>query len=141
MPSREEDYSQRRDEQHSAVRGSPLSQREFRARQDTPEQLYQEKSSMGDKNTEPSEVLWIGFPALLKVDEFILRKSFAPFGEIEKITAFPGRSYAFVRFRSVMSASRAKAALQGKLFGKPSCTYLFCKERQQLIKQWKEFKQ
>ncbi|KAL6135079.1 hypothetical protein ACLB2K_067307 [Fragaria x ananassa] len=94
VPSREEDYSQRRDEQHSAVRGSPLSQREFRARQDTPEQLYQEKSSMGDKNTEPSEVLWIGFPALLKVDEFILRKSFAPFGEIEKITAFPGRSYA-----------------------------------------------
>ncbi|KAM5580303.1 flowering time control protein FPA [Rosa sericea] len=123
VPSREEDYSQQR----SAVRGSPLLQREFRARQDTPEQFYQEKSSMGDKNTEPSEVLWIGFPALLKVDEFILRKSFAPFGEIEKITAFPGRSYAFVRFRSVMSASRAKAALQGKLFGNPRVHICFAR--------------
>ncbi|KAL6137083.1 hypothetical protein ACLB2K_062378 [Fragaria x ananassa] len=127
VPSREEDYSQRRDEQHSAVRGSPLSQREFRARQDTPEQLYQEKSSTSDKNSEPSEVLWIGFPALLKVDEFILRKSFAPFGEIEKITAFPGRSYAFVRFRSVMSSSRAKAALQGKLFGNPRVHICFAR--------------
>lgn len=122
MPSREEDYSQR-----SAVRGSPLSQREFRARQGSPEQFYQEKSSMGDKNTEPSEVLWIGFPALLKVDEFILRKAFASFGEIEKITAFPGRSYAFVRFRSVMSASRAKEALQGKLFGNPRVHICFAR--------------
>ncbi|XP_050380496.1 flowering time control protein FPA [Argentina anserina] len=124
VPLREEDYSQRRE---SAVRGSPLSQREFRPRQDTPEQFHQEKSSMGDKNTEPSEVLWIGFPALLKVDEFILRKSFAPFGEIEKITAFPGRSYAFVRFKSIMSASRAKAALQGKLFGNPRVHICFAR--------------
>ncbi|XP_008229757.1 PREDICTED: flowering time control protein FPA [Prunus mume] len=126
-PSRDEDYSQRRDEQRSALRGSPFLQRESRARQASPEQFYQEKSNMNDKNAEPSAVLWIGFPALLKVDELILKKAFSPFGEIEKITAFPGRSYAFVRFRSVMSACRAKDALQGKLFGNPRVHICFAK--------------
>ncbi|BBG99859.1 RNA recognition motif-containing protein [Prunus dulcis] len=126
-PSRDEDYSQRRDEQRSALRGSPFLQRESRACQASPEQFYQEKSNMNDKNAEPSAVLWIGFPALLKVDELILKKAFSPFGEIEKITAFPGRSYAFVRFRSVMSACRAKDALQGKLFGNPRVHICFAK--------------
>lgn len=82
---------------------------------------------MTDKNAEPSEVLWIGFPALLKVDEVILRKAFSPFGEIEKITVFPGRSYAFVQFRSVISACRAKETLQGKLFGNPRVHICFAK--------------
>ncbi|XP_048434258.1 flowering time control protein FPA [Pyrus x bretschneideri] len=126
-PSREEDYSQRRDEQRTAPRGSPFYQREFRPRQDSPEQFYQEKSNMSDKNAEPSAVLWIGFPALLRVDEMILRKAFSPFGEIEKITAFPGRTYAFVRFRSEVSACRAKEALQGKLFGNPRVHICFAK--------------
>lgn len=82
---------------------------------------------MSDKNVEPSLVLWIGFPALLKVDEIILRKAFSPFGEIEKITAFPGRSYAFVRFSSILSACRAKETLQGKLFGNPRVHICFAK--------------
>lgn len=82
---------------------------------------------MSDKNTEPSEVLWIGFPALLKVDEMILRKAFSPFGEIDKITTFPGRTYAFVRFRGVTSAWRAKETLQGKLFGNPRVHICFAK--------------
>lgn len=74
---------------------------------------------MNDKDDEPCEVLWIGFPASLRVDETILRKAFAPFGEIEKITSFPGRSYAFVRYRDANAACRAKETLQGKLFGNP----------------------
>lgn len=82
---------------------------------------------MSHKNAEPSAVLWIGFPASLKVDDLILRKAFSPFGEIEKISAFPGRSYAFVRFRSVTSASRAKDTLQGKLFGNPRVHICFAK--------------
>lgn len=82
---------------------------------------------MGDKNAEPSEVLWIGFPALLKVDEVILRRAFSPFGEIEKITAFPGRSYAFVRFKNIMAACRAKETLQGKLFGNPRVHICFAR--------------
>ncbi|KAL4598772.1 hypothetical protein ACB092_11G081400 [Castanea dentata] len=125
--SRDEDYSQRRDEQRSVSRGSPFSQREFRARQISPDPFYPDKSNLNDKNLEPSPVLWIGFPSLLKVDEMILGKAFSPFGEIEKITAFPGRSYAFVRFRSVMSACRAKETLQGKLFGNPRVHICFAK--------------
>ncbi|KAL1562842.1 hypothetical protein AAHA92_05372 [Salvia divinorum] len=85
------------------------------------------KSKMSDKNVEPSEVLWIGFPAQLKVDEFVLRKAFSPFGDIEKITAFPGRTYAFVRFRDVMAACNAKETLQGKLFGNPRVHICFAK--------------
>lgn len=126
-PSHDEDYSQRRDEQRSTLRGSPFSQREFRARHASPDPFYPDKSNMSDKNTEPSAVLWVGFPALLKVDEMILRKAFSPFGEVEKITAFPGRSYAFVRFRNVMSACKAKETLQGKLFGNPRVHICFAK--------------
>lgn len=121
-PSRDEDYSQHREEKYYGARGS-FSQ----GRHASPDQFYPEKSKMSDKNTEPSEVLWIGFPALLKVDEMILRKAFSPFGEIDKITTFPGRTYAFVRFRGVASAWRAKETLQGKLFGNPRVHICFAK--------------
>lgn len=102
-------------------------QREPRDRHISPDQFYPEKSSANHKNPEASAVLWIGFPASLKVDEVILRKAFSPFGEIEKITAFPGRTYAFVRFRSVSSACRAKDSLQGKLFENPRVHICFAK--------------
>ncbi|KAK3025517.1 hypothetical protein RJ639_042052 [Escallonia herrerae] len=113
-PSGANDYLQRRDEQRSTLRGSPFSHKHSKARHPSPD-----SSKMGDKNAEPSEVLWIGFPALLKVDEVILRKAFSPFGEIVKISVFPGRTYAFIQFRNVMAACRAKETLQGKLFGNP----------------------
>ncbi|KAI5662131.1 hypothetical protein M9H77_21454 [Catharanthus roseus] len=122
--SRDDDYLQYRDEQRSTARASPFSQRDSRVRHSS---IDAEKPRMSDKDGEPSEVLWIGFPAQLKVDEFILRKAFAPFGEIDKITAFPGRTYAFVRFRNVMAASRAKETLQGKLFGNPRVHICFAK--------------
>lgn len=121
--SRNDDYLQHR-EQRSAARASPYPQRDSRARHFSPDA---ENSRMTDKNGEPSEVLWIGFPAQLKVDEFILRKAFAPFGEIDKITAFPGRTYAFVRYRNVLAACRAKETLQGKLFGNPRVHICFAK--------------
>ncbi|GLT94266.1 hypothetical protein SLE2022_120180 [Rubroshorea leprosula] len=107
------------EDQYSTLRGSPFSQRDPRAHHASPETFNPNKSKTNDRSAEPSEVLWIGFPTLLKVDEAILRKAFSPFGEIEKITVFPGRSYAFVQFRSLMSACRAKETLQGKLFGNP----------------------
>lgn len=116
-----------RDEQRSTLRGSPFSQRDSRARHASPPDSGYPEKSKNDKSAEPSEVLWIGFPALLKVDEVILRKAFSPFGEIEKITVFPGRSYAFVRFKSLMSACRAKETLQGKLFGNPRVHICFAK--------------
>lgn len=117
----------RHDEPRSSVRASPFSQKDSRARHASPDHLNTEKSRMSDRSSEASEVLWIGFPALLKVDEVILRKAFSPFGEIEKITVFPGRSYAFVRFRSITSAYRAKETLQGKLFGNPRVHICFAK--------------
>ncbi|KAL5861646.1 hypothetical protein ACOSQ4_002942 [Xanthoceras sorbifolium] len=127
-PSHDGDHLLHRDEQRSVLRGSPFSQRDSRARHASPtDPIYSDKSKMSDKSAEPSEVLWIGFPALLKVDEVILRKAFSPFGEIEKITVFPGRSYAFVRFRSIMSACRAKETLQGKLFGNPRVHICFAR--------------
>ncbi|KAK8614862.1 hypothetical protein V6N13_068651 [Hibiscus sabdariffa] len=126
-PSRDEDYLQRRDEQRSRVRGSPFSPRDHRARRASPEHFTLDKSKGNDRSGDLSEVLWIGFPASLKVDEMILRKAFSPFGEIEKITVFPGRSYAFVRFRRLSSACRAKETLQGKLFGNPRVHICFAK--------------
>ncbi|KAF8410911.1 hypothetical protein HHK36_003448 [Tetracentron sinense] len=125
--SHDEDYLQRRDERRFTERGTPFFQRESRTRQASPEQFYPDKSRMGNKNAEPSEVLWIGFPAFLNVDEMVLRNAFSPFGEVEKITVFPGRSYAFVRFRSVVAACRAKEALQGKLFNNPRVSICFAK--------------
>ncbi|XP_059662827.1 flowering time control protein FPA-like [Cornus florida] len=82
---------------------------------------------MGDRNAEPSEDLWISFPPLPKVDEVILREAFSPFGEIVKITTFPDRCYAFVRFKNVMAACRAKETLHGKLFGNPRVRIGFAK--------------
>ncbi|XVF21203.1 hypothetical protein REPUB_Repub12eG0070600 [Reevesia pubescens] len=125
--SRDEDYLLRRDEQRSTVRGSPFSPRDPRARHASPDHFTPDKSKTNDRSADPSEVLWIGFPALLKVDEAILRKAFSPFGEIEKITVFSGRSYAFIRFRNVLSACRAKETLQGKLFGNPRVHICFAK--------------
>lgn len=127
VPPRDVDYSERRDNSHSRGRGSPFSARDSRTRHPSPEFSHSSKSRMNDKNAEPSEVLWVGFPAQLKVDEFVLRKAFSPFGDIEKITAFPGRTYAFVRFRDLMAACRAKETLHGKLFGNPRVHICFAK--------------
>lgn len=127
MSANDEGHQQHRDGPHSADRAMPFFQRDSRTRHTSPEQFYPDKSRMGDKNAEPSEVLWIGFPAFLNVDEMILRRAFMPFGEIEKVTVFPGRSYAFVRFRSVVAACRAKEALQGKLFNNPRVNICFAK--------------
>lgn len=124
---RDADYPQWREESHPVARGSPFTSRDSRACNSSPEPPYPNKSRINDKDAEPSEVLWIGFPVQLKVDEFILRKAFSPFGEIEKITSFPGRTYAFVRYRTVMAARRAKENLQGKLFGNPRVHICFAK--------------
>lgn len=126
LPPREADYSQRRDESRPAARGPTFTQRESRSYH-SPEPPYLDKPNTNNKDADPSEVLWIGFPAQLEVDEFILRKAFSPFGEIEKITAFPGRTYAFVRFRNISAACRAKNTLQGKLFGNPRVHICFAK--------------
>ncbi|XP_021746227.1 flowering time control protein FPA-like isoform X2 [Chenopodium quinoa] len=119
-PPRDELYLQHRDELQPRNRSSAFSPRESRKRPASPDAYYPDSPRRNERGSDhPTEILWIGFPSCLKVDEAILRKAFSPFGDIDKITAFPGRTYAFVQFRNLASACRAKETLQGKLFGNP----------------------
>lgn len=120
----EDEHRQHKHSRRSVERGEPPQRRDLGAQHYSPEKSSDKK---GYKSSDPSEVLWIGFPSFLNVDEFMLRREFLPFGEIDKITSFPGRSYAFVRYRSIVSACRAKEALQGKLFNNPRVNICFAR--------------
>ncbi|XP_037441380.1 flowering time control protein FPA-like, partial [Triticum dicoccoides] len=108
-------HAQSSDERHFVEHG--------RKHQSSPEKSVDK--SKRNKSTEPSEVLWIGFPAGLKVDEAALWEAFSPFGEIVKITTFPGRTYGFVKYTTITAACRAKEALQGRLFNNPRVSICF----------------
>ncbi|KAL8479520.1 hypothetical protein ACS0TY_026425 [Phlomoides rotata] len=66
-----------------------------------------------------SKVLWIRYPTSVIIEEDMLHNALILFGEIERIKTFSEKSYAFVEFRSVEEARRAKEGLQGKLFNDP----------------------
>ncbi|KAJ0988180.1 hypothetical protein J5N97_006536 [Dioscorea zingiberensis] len=117
LSSQDKEYQRYGSERHSHKHGD--------ARPFQPGKSYD--SSKGNKDAEPSEILWIGFPVPMNIDETVLRRAFSPFGEIERITTFPGRTYAFVQYRSVISACRAKEALHGKLFDNPRIRVCFAK--------------
>ncbi|GLJ07609.1 hypothetical protein SUGI_0070720 [Cryptomeria japonica] len=121
-----DDLTRFRDERRFSDMAGLSGTRDSRVLGPNSEASFSEKHK-GDKDAEPSEVLWIGFPAYMKVDEISLRRVFSPFGEIEHVTTFPGRTYAFVQFRSVVAACRAKEALQGKLFNNPRVNICFSK--------------
>ncbi|KAL0456337.1 UNVERIFIED_CONTAM: Flowering time control protein FPA [Sesamum latifolium] len=72
---------------------------------------------MGD--APPSKVLWISHPPSVIIEEDMLHNAMILFGEIERIKTFSDRNYAFVEFRSIEEARRAKEGLQGKLFNDP----------------------
>ncbi|XP_007033896.2 PREDICTED: flowering time control protein FPA [Theobroma cacao] len=74
---------------------------------------------------QPSNVLWVGYPPSVQIDEQMLHNAMILFGEIERIKSFPSRHYAFVEFRSVEEARRAKEGLQGRLFNDPRITIMF----------------
>nr|XP_043628223.1 flowering time control protein FPA [Erigeron canadensis] len=128
-PSHDDGYLQKRDETRSAIRGSPFPPRDSRARHIPPEPIYPDNISKTNSKTseQPSEVLWVGFPESLRVDEDSLWNAFSPFGEIENVSAFPGRTYAFVRYKHLDSACRAKDNLQGKLFNNPRVHICFAR--------------
>ncbi|TKW32524.1 hypothetical protein SEVIR_2G173000v4 [Setaria viridis] len=113
--SMDDRYTQYVDERHSIERG--------RKRQSSPENSIDK--SKRNRSTEPSEVLWIGFPPGLKADEALLWEAFSPFGEVLRVTTFSGRTYAFVQYTSIAAACRAKEALQGKLFNNPRVSICF----------------
>ncbi|KAI3936479.1 hypothetical protein MKX01_028109 [Papaver californicum] len=79
----------------------------------------------GKRGQQPSNVLWIGYPPSIKIDEQMLHNAMILFGEIERIKSFPSRNYSFVEFRSVDEARRAKEGLQGRLFNDPRIQILF----------------
>ncbi|KAL5998021.1 hypothetical protein ACLOJK_008955 [Asimina triloba] len=73
----------------------------------------------------PSNTLWIGYPPSVQIDEQMLHNAMILFGEIERIKCFPSRHYAFVEFRSIDEARRAKEGLQGRLFNDPRIHIMF----------------
>ncbi|KAK8548300.1 hypothetical protein V6N12_061216 [Hibiscus sabdariffa] len=74
---------------------------------------------------QPSKVLWVGYPPSALIDKQMLHNAMILFGEIEDIKSFPSRHFAFVEFRSVEEARRAKEGLQGRLFNDPRITIMF----------------
>ncbi|KDP43886.1 hypothetical protein JCGZ_20896 [Jatropha curcas] len=81
--------------------------------------------SAGRREGLPSNILWIGYPPSLQIDEQMLHNAMILFGEIERIKSFPSRHYSFVEFRSVDEARRAKEGLQGRLFNDPRITIMY----------------
>ncbi|KAK8921009.1 Flowering time control protein FPA [Platanthera zijinensis] len=77
------------------------------------------------RDGQPSNVLWVGYPPELQIDEELLHNSLILFGEIERIQSFPSRHYCYVEFRSVDEARRAKEGLQGRLLGDSRIQILF----------------
>ncbi|KAJ1410492.1 hypothetical protein SESBI_21993 [Sesbania bispinosa] len=81
---------------------------------------------MGRKGDgQPSNILWIGYPPGVQIDEQMLHNAMILFGEIERIKSFPSRNYSFVEFRSIDEARRAKEGLQGRLFNDPRITIMY----------------
>lgn len=86
----------------------------------------QTQASVGRKGEgQLSNILWIGYPPSLQIDEQMLHNAMILFGEIERIKSFPSRHYSFVEFRSVDEARRAKEGLQGRLFNDPRITIMY----------------
>lgn len=79
----------------------------------------------GRRDEQPSNVLWVGYPPELQIDEELLHNSMILFGEIERIQSFPSRNYCYVEFRSVDEARLAKEGLQGRLLGDNRIQILF----------------
>lgn len=79
----------------------------------------------GRKQCSPSKILWIRYPDSVNIDEQRLHNSLILFGEIERIKSFPSRHYAFVEFRSVDEARRAKDGSQGRLLNDPRIQILY----------------
>ncbi|XP_073053554.1 flowering time control protein FPA-like isoform X2 [Primulina eburnea] len=70
-------------------------------------------------NSQPTHILNISYPPAAIIEEDMIHNAMILFGEIERIKTFADRNNAFVEFRSIEEARRAKEGLQGKLFNDP----------------------
>lgn len=120
QPSRREQWPDSRDGQFQGRNMGPTDSHIGQRRQLTSLATVARK---GD--SQPSNVLWIGYPPSVQIDEQMLHNAMILFGEIERIKSFPSRHYSFVEFRSVDEARRAKEGLQGRLFNDPRITIMF----------------
>ncbi|KAL5130066.1 Flowering time control protein FPA [Glycine soja] len=87
--------------------------------------LHSQPPMGGKGDSQPSNILWIGYPPAVQIDEQMLHNAMILFGEIERIKSFPLRNYSIVEFRSVDEARRAKEGLQGRLFNDPRITIMY----------------
>lgn len=104
---------------------------DFRWMTQNPLKNYSEPSIVGSKgqnflsvgpqngNSLPTNILRISYPPSAIVEEDMIHNAMILFGEIERINTFADRNDAFVEFRSIEEARRAKEGLQGKLFNDP----------------------
>ncbi|KAF4349842.1 hypothetical protein F8388_021952 [Cannabis sativa] len=120
QPSRREQWPDSRDGQFQGRSIGPADFHSFQRRQ-----LYSQAPGGRKGDGQPSNVLWIGYPPSLQIDEQMLHNAMILFGEIERIKSFPERHYSFVEFRSVDEARRAKEGLQGKLFNDPRISIMY----------------
>lgn len=67
-------------------------------------------------DTPPSRHLWIGNVSQ-EASETVIRDKFAQFGEVDSVTVYSSRNYAFVNFRNLDDAVEAKNRLQGFALG------------------------
>ncbi|KAH7835173.1 hypothetical protein Vadar_023566 [Vaccinium darrowii] len=75
-------------------------------------------------NGQPSNVLWIGYPPSVCVEEQMLHNAMM-FGEVEIIRSFPSHDYSRVEFRSVDGAWRGKEGLQYRLLNDPRILIMY----------------
>lgn len=120
QPSRREQWPDSRDGQFQGRSMVPADSHLGHKRQ-----LHPQSSGGRRGDGQPSNILWIGYPPSLQIDEQMLHNAMILFGEIERIKSFPSRHYSFVEFRSVDEARRAKEGLQGRLFNDPRITIMF----------------
>ncbi|XP_054814230.1 flowering time control protein FPA isoform X2 [Prosopis cineraria] len=109
--------------EYGQFQGKIMGPPDFYSGQKRPLQTQPSVVRKGDG--QPSNILWIGYPPSLQIDEQMLHNAMILFGEIERIKSFPSRHYSFVEFRSVDEARRAKEGLQGRLFNDPRITIMY----------------
>ncbi|CAN8284587.1 unnamed protein product [Cochlearia groenlandica] len=91
-----------------------------------PQVSYPQSYEDGGKGDgQPSNVLWIGYPPTVQIDEQMLHNAMILFGEIERKKSYPSRHFSLVEFRSVEEARRAKEGLQGRLFNDSRITIMY----------------
>ncbi|XP_077227330.1 flowering time control protein FPA-like [Tasmannia lanceolata] len=124
--SRRENWSDYHDSRESLWM-PPDAMRNFRESSQFGPKRHQSSQPYGGRRGEgqPSNILWIGYPPSVQIDEQMLHNAMILFGEIERIKSFPSRHYSFVEFRSIDEARRAKEGLEGRLFNDPRIRILF----------------